>query len=163
MLVNEAKVLESEIKAGSLAGDIITFAEMCSDQVEFEKSGDVIISLTKADEDLDLLRDGSFLRHECAIGLGESLLGCTRVVKSHPAHSNGLSIDIPAGTQSGEVVTIKGLGMPLIQGGFSDLLVKVTVRPTESEKKVLETHKVILQSIFIEQTAGKCDLASKAS
>lgn len=150
MLVNEAKVLESEIKAGSLAGDIITFAEMCSDQVEFEKSGDVIISLTKADEDLDLLRDGSFLRHDCAIGLGESLLGCTRVVRSHPAHSAGLTIDIPAGTQSGEVVNIKGLGMPLPSQGFSDLLVRVTVRVTESEKKALETHKVILQSIFVE-------------
>jgi molecular chaperone DnaJ len=153
MLVNEAKVLESEIKAGSLAGDIITFAEMCSDQIEFEKSGDVIISLTKADEDLDLLRDGSFLRHDCVIGLGESLLGCTRVVKSHPAHPNGLTVDIPAGTQSGEVVNIKGLGMPLpVQGGFSDLLVKVTVRMNESEKKALETHKVILQSIFAESS-----------
>jgi DnaJ-class molecular chaperone len=81
------------------------------------------------------------------------LLGCSRSVKSHPAHTAGLSIDIPAGTQSGEIVTIKGLGMPLptgtVAGGFSDLLVKVTVRASAEEKKALETHKVILQSIFI--------------
>ena len=150
-LISEAKVLESEIKAGASVGDIITFEGMCSDQAEFEKPGDVIISLTKADEDLDLLRDGSFLRHECVIGLGEALLGCKRSVKSHPAHASptGLSVDIPAGTQSGEIVVIKGLGMPLHVGGFSDLLVKVTVRATAEEKKALETHKVILQSIFI--------------
>jgi DnaJ-class molecular chaperone len=150
-LVNEAKVLESEIKAGASVGDIITFEGMCSDQAEFEKPGDVIISLTKADEELDLLRDGSFLRHDCVIGLGEALLGCKRIVKSHPAHKDGLSIDIPAGTQSGEIVVIKGLGMPILRegGGFSDLLVKVTVRASADEKKALETHKVILQSIFI--------------
>ena len=149
-LINEAKVLESEIKAGASVGDIITFDGMCSDQVEFEKPGDVIISLVKADEELDLLRDGTYLRHDCVIGLGEALLGCRRTVKSHPAHANpgGLVIDIPPGTQSCEIVVIKGLGMPT-GTGFSDLLVKVTVRASETEKKVLETHKVILQSIFI--------------
>ena len=140
--------MESEIKAGASVGDIITFEGMCSDQAEFEAPGDVIISLTKADEDLDLLRDGSFLRHDCVIGLGDSLLGCSRSVKSHPAHPKGLTVDIPAGTQSGEIVVIKGLGMPLATG-FSDLLVKVTVRASAEEKKALETHKVILQSIFI--------------
>jgi DnaJ-class molecular chaperone len=152
-LISEAKVLESEIKAGASVGDIITFEGMCSDQAEFEKSGDVIISLTKADEELDLVREGTFLRHDCVIGLGESLLGCQRSVKSHPAHSMGLSINIPAGTQSGEIVVIKGLGMPVLRegagSGFGDLLVKVTVRASDVEKKALETHKVILQSIFI--------------
>ena len=148
MLISEAKVLESEIKAGASVGDIITFEGMCSDQAEFEAPGDVIISLTKADEDLDLVREGTFLRHDCVIGLGESLLGCQRTVKSHPAHSTGLIVNIPAGTQSGEIVVIKGLGMSCA-GGFGDLLVKVTVRTSDAEKKALETHKVILQSIFI--------------
>jgi DnaJ-class molecular chaperone len=66
-----------------------------------------------------------------------------------------LNVDIPAGTQSGEVVCVKGFGMPFAgpmgsaaAGDFGDLLVKVTVRVSDAERNTLEKHKVILQSMF---------------
>jgi DnaJ-class molecular chaperone len=151
-LIKQSKVLEHQIRAGASVGDVITFEGMCSDHIDFEKAGDVMIRLCVADEQLDLVRDGTSLHYSCSIGLAESLVGCVRNVTSHPgfAGNTGLEVSIPCGTQNGEVIVVKGLGMPLGQsaGGFGDLYVKVEVTVNEAERKALTNSKAIIQSLF---------------
>jgi len=145
-LVTQGKTLESQIKPGAGVGDIITFREMCSENQEYDRPGDVTIRLVKADEEIDLVREGYSLKHECTVGLAESLLGCSRKIKSHPGFPD-LSFDIPIGTQNTEVICVKGKGMP--NGvSFGDLYIRVFVKVTEDERKTLELQNVILQSIF---------------
>jgi molecular chaperone DnaJ len=142
-LVNKQKTVEVEVKPGAAINDCFTCKGMCSDDIEYEKPGDLIFRFVAADEELDVVREGNHLRARFTISLKDALMGCQRVIQSHPGHSN-LSVDIHHGVQSGETIRVKGMGMP---GG--DLLVTITVITNEAEKKALESHKAILQSIFI--------------
>jgi len=148
-LVKQSTVLEHQIRAGASVGDVITFESMCSDHIDFEKAGDVMVRLCTADEQLDLVRDGTSLHYSCSIGLAESLIGCVRTVSSHPGNP-GLQVTIPCGTQNGEVIVIKGLGMPTghLGTGFGDLYVKVEVTVNAVERQVLVDSKAIIQSLF---------------
>jgi DnaJ-class molecular chaperone len=149
-LVSQPKVIEVNVKPGASAGDILTFEGMCSDEIGYEKPGDLLFRLVEADEELDVKREGMNLRTRFTISLSESLLGCKRDIKNHPAHKDGYTIDIHVGIQSGETMRVKGKGMPGPSGPEGgDLLVTITVVASESEKKSLESHKAILQSIFI--------------
>jgi DnaJ-class molecular chaperone len=146
-LVSQPKVIEVNVKGGASVGDILTFEGMCSDEIGYEKAGDLLFRLVEADEDLDIKREGMNLRAKFTISLAESLLGSKKEIKNHPAHKDGYSLDIPQGIQSGEIIRVKGKGMPV--GSMGDLLVTIMVVASESEKKSLESHKAILQSIFI--------------
>jgi len=146
-LVIKAKVLQVDIKKGANVGDVIIFEESCSDHPDFEKSGDVLIRLTAATEELDIVREVSALRYECTVSLSESLLGCTRTVKGHPGFPNGLPVNIPASTQNNEIVCVKGSGMP-VNDGFGDLFVRVFVKVTDAEKDVLQKNAGALAAMF---------------
>jgi DnaJ-class molecular chaperone len=75
-------------------------------------------------------------------------------VSSHPGYP-ALQVNIPCGTQNGEVIVVKGLGMPIGQSTightantFGDLYVRVEVTVNEAERNALTNSKAIIQSLF---------------
>ena len=82
------------------------------------------------------------------ISLKGSLLGCTELLLTHPAHPSGLLVTIPAGTQNGEVLRIAQEGMPQKSGGRGALHVTVSVSLTAAERALLKEKSGVLGGMF---------------
>jgi molecular chaperone DnaJ len=84
-----------------------------------------------------LVRRGTELYHELPVSFPQAALGATLTV---PTVEGGEEVQIPAGTQSGTEVRLRGRGVPRLRGvGRGDLHVIVTVVvPPKASKKERE-------------------------
>ena len=87
-------------------------------------------------------RQGNDLLMEVTVNLPEAILG-TEV--SVPTLDGGVSMKIPAGTQSGSVFRLKGKGMPELRGqGVGDELVKVNV---EIPRRLSDRQRALVEEL----------------
>jgi DnaJ-class molecular chaperone len=130
-------------------GDILKFPNECSDNHSYEEPGDVHIVLREADETSRLVRIEDTLHITHTISLSEALMGTKYVVKGHPAHPNGLTVDIPIGTMKGDTITVEGEGMPCrgtARRGNLNVLISLEIKP--DEKASLVRKKELVASLF---------------
>jgi molecular chaperone DnaJ len=86
--------------------------------------GDLYVHVTSADP--RFTRMGADLWYDAEIPVTDAVLGASRKV---PALKKPVTVQIPAGTQPGTVLRLKGKGLPEFGGkGHGDLLVRVTVK-----------------------------------
>jgi DnaJ-class molecular chaperone len=156
------KTLDVQIKPGMKVGQTLVFERECSDNPEYMEAGDVHIVLQEADEDHGLKREGDHLHARLTLNLVESLLGCEKVLKGHPAHPDGLKIAVSGGLTNGNVFSVEKKGMPNEKGEYGNLFCHVTVIITEAEKNKLQNHYVMLKSMLTcgEQTTQDSQQAS---
>lgn len=139
--ISEKKTLEAKLLPGTQPGEVLVFPEACSEVPEFERAGDLHIIF----EQVPLQGwqrsgpKGQNLEATVTITLAESLVGCTVRLDGHPSYADGLFIQIPAASFTGDVYCITGLGMPLRgeTGMYGDLYVKVTVNVKLTERRIL--------------------------
>ena len=81
-------------------------------------------------------REGNNLIMELNIPLSEAVLGVERKIETLDGE---LKVKIPAGTNYGEILRIRGKGVPYKQGGRGDILIKILVKiPKNLSKKAKE-------------------------
>ena len=142
----EEKVLNVNVKPGTMTGEAIVFEEACSDTMEYAKAGDVCIVLEEAPDE-DWKRNGNHLETTITLNLSETLVGCNVKLTEHPS-GEPVIIDIRPGTLNGEKLVFPGHGMP-VGDGHGNLYVTVHVRASQSERDKLRNEgRAYLASLF---------------
>jgi molecular chaperone DnaJ len=116
--------VEVEVPAGVSTGDYLTLRGQGNAGPRGGGRGDVLVVL-EVEEDERFQREGSDLIYDLGITFSQAALGADVEI---PALSGSVRVRIAPGTQSGQILRLRGRGLPQLQGGGrGDLLVRVTV------------------------------------
>ena len=144
------KSVDINIEPGMIPHEVLLFKKECSDNERYAEAGDLQIVLQEADEDIPFKRikfTDDLLVHT-SICLRGMLIGATRTFEGHPAHPQGLLVEIPVGVQNGDVFVVSGEGMRRKGGGRGDLRVLVAVKAIEGEVTTLKAAKAVMEGVF---------------
>ncbi|MDO5335091.1 MAG: molecular chaperone DnaJ [Coriobacteriia bacterium] len=139
--VPDRQRLAVEIPAGIRNGQTLRMRDFGEAGVRGAESGDLQVTVQVKEHDL-FERDGDDLHCSAVIGMVQAALGATIEVDGILADEK-VKVEIPEGCQYGQVVRVKGFGMPrLRQESRGDLYVHVDVkipeRLSKSEREILE-------------------------
>ena len=151
--VQEKRMIDVQIPAGTQEGEVFAFQEVCSEVPEFEKAGDLQLTIeTTGGAWKRIGSKGQHLEHEVSLNLAESLIGTKVKLEGHPAWDEGLWISIPPASFQEDVYCVTGLGMPLTgtPNSYGDLYLRIKISVKLSERKELTTDalQTQLRSVF---------------
>ena len=143
-IVKSEEIIELNIPAGVAEGMQLSVRGQGNAGARNGIPGDLII-LIEEEKDKNLERDGDNLLYDLFISFPQAALGATVEV---PIINGTTDIKISAGTQSGEVIKLKGKGLPSLNGyGRGDLLINVNVwTPKKLNKEEEKIMKSLLES-----------------
>lgn len=122
--VRAERSVEVEVPAGVTSENFLTLRGRGSVGPRGGSRGDLVV-LLEVEEDPRFVRQGSDLVHERPITFSQAALGAEVEV---PTIDGEARLDIPAGIQSGELLRMRGLGLPELHGSVrGDQLVRVVV------------------------------------
>lgn len=132
--VERKKALDIKIRPGMTDGEKLVFEGECSDTPDFERPGDVVLSLRRSDAGVGELDEYEWSGYDLTIRkqvtYAESLLGFILVLDKHPGGTRRV-VWRGGPLLHGAVLKLAGGGMPKKEGGFGDLFVQIMVSPPE--------------------------------
>jgi len=122
--VRSTRTLDVEVPAGIDDGQRLRLAGRGAAAPRGGQPGDLFVTVRVA-PDPDLAREGRDLVHSRRLPMTTAVLGATITV---PTLEGPEDVEVPAGTQPGQVIRLKGRGVPTLRGrGRGDLLVHLDV------------------------------------
>lgn len=122
----ETQSITVKVPAGAVDGGKLRYHEKGEYGVNGGKRGDLLI-VTVIKPHAVYTRDGADVLMDLPVSIDEAALGASIVI---PAPDGSLvKMRVPAGTQDGRVLRVKGKGAPKVKAsGFGDLKIKVVVK-----------------------------------
>lgn len=138
-IVKGEEVIELDIPAGVADGMQLSVRGKGNAGARNGVAGDLLI-LIEEEKHPQLERDGNNLIYNLFISLPQAALGCNVDV---PSINGTTNVKIQAGIQSGDIIRVKGKGLPNINGyGKGELVVNVNVwtpkKLTKDEEKIMK-------------------------
>jgi molecular chaperone DnaJ len=161
--VLEERTLEVEIPAGIHDGQRIRITGEGHAGTAGARSGDVYVEVhVRPDE--RFVREGNDVYTTVDLTITQAALGTTVTV---PTLSGDTEMEFEPGTQPGEVVVLRGRGLPVLQGfgrGNQRVLVNVTVprRLTDEQRQLLEEFERLAGEETYEPSEGFFDKLKSA-
>ena len=142
-LVRKRETIKVKIPAGVEAGMQLTIQGEGHAAKNNGINGDLLVVIEEQ-EHPNLKRDGNNLYYTKVISMPDAILGAEVEI---PCLDGSYKIKVDPGTQSGEVVRLRGKGLPTVNGygGTGDMYVKIAVwiprKLDKEEKAVIESLK----------------------
>lgn len=138
----ERSTLNLDIPAGIADGQTLRVTGQGEAGPRGSATGDLYVEIGVR-LDPRFVRDGDDIRGDLRITVPDAVLGVEAKVET--VHG-GVTLKIPAGTQSGEVLRIKGKGMPGLRSGrlgdhYVRVVVEIPKKLSREEKKLVEDWK----------------------
>ena len=154
-IVKGEEVIELDIPAGVMEGMQLSVRGKGNAGARNGVPGDLLIIIEEEKNPL-FERDEANLIHNLFISMPQAALGCNVEV---PCIGGKVSIKIPAGTQSGDIMRVRGKGLPVLNGyGRGDLIINVNVwTPKKLSKDEEKLMKDLLESENFKPKPGAND------
>ncbi|MDD5331567.1 MAG: molecular chaperone DnaJ [Candidatus Nanoarchaeia archaeon] len=152
-LIEEEDTLKINIPAGVDSGTRLRIPGEGEYNKHSDEPGDLYIYIEVEDDDI-FERQGNDLILEVPITFSQATLGDTIKV---PTLEKEIEIKIPAGTQSGTIMKLKGKGIPYLNSSrVGDILVRINlITPTKLSKKQKDLFEEIAKEDNMKLKAGK--------
>ena len=134
-VIDKEKAIPVIIKPGMREGETIVYPGECSDSLEYEEPGDVVLSLKRCDlsgdEQTDYIWKGDDLTIRREITFSESILGFTLTLADHPGGKSPIVKWSGGPLLHGAVLKLPDGGMPKKNSpnSFGNLFIQILVKP----------------------------------